>query len=219
MGIKQRIVNQARKPEGRFGFIMAKLMNKGHEKMANWSKTHFSIQKDSIILDIGCGGGRDIKKYAEIATDGKVFGIDYSPVSVKVAKRKNRKFIKLGRVEIHLASVSSMPFEDEKFDVITAIESYYFWPDINSDLKETYRVLKPGGVLILVNEGYKGGNEKSRRRSEKWAELGNFPIHTSEEFRSFLQKTGYSQIDIFEEKSKGWITIKGTKHLAMTERS
>lgn len=67
---------------------------------------------------------------AKIATEGKVYGIDYSKVSVSVASKINKKFIEAGRVEIIHASAEYIPFPDNFFDLAAAIEVYPFWPDL-----------------------------------------------------------------------------------------
>ncbi len=208
-----KMLNQCRKPKGRFGRIMAKGMNKGaHAKMAVWSLNHVLVKPNDIILDIGCGGGGNVNKLAKIAIEGKVYGIDNSEISVEISKKVNKELIENGNVEIQHASVSSLPFNENTFDLVTGYETYYFWPDLINDLKGVYKVLKPGGILALINEGYISENEKYRKRNEKWAKIGNFEIHTPEQFKEFLTKAVFSEIEIFTEKNKGWIIVKGKKN-------
>jgi len=66
-----------------------------------------------------------------------------------------KKFIETDRVEIEHAFVSSLPYSDNMFNLVSGFETYYFWPDLINDLKEIYRVLKPGGTLVLINEMYR----------------------------------------------------------------
>ncbi len=211
MDLKQVLVNQVRKPNGKLGRIIAKGMNRGHSKLAKWGLSHISIESNYKILDIGCGGGANIRHFAEIITEGKLYGIDYSETSVYISRKENKKYIEKGIVEISQSTVSALPFQDNFFDLVTGFEAYYFWPDLIKDLKEIYRVLKPTGFLLLVNEGYIGTNEMKRKKAEKWAKLGNFTIHTPEEYRMFLKKAGYSNIQLFENYMKGWITAISSK--------
>jgi SAM-dependent methyltransferase len=60
-------------------------------------------------------------------------------------------------VHAEQASVSRPPFPDDKFDLVTAIETQYYWPSLQCDMKEILCVLKPGGPLMVVAESYKGG--------------------------------------------------------------
>lgn len=213
MGFKRKLVNQIRKPSGKIGRIVARGMNKGHAKLAEWGLSKIIINPNDIILDIGCGGGGNIKRFAQIIIDGKIYGIDYSEAAISVSREVNQRYIKNGTVEIYNASVSSLPFEDDFFNIVSGFEAYYFWPDLAKDLKEIYRVLKQKGKLILVNEGYLCNNEKKRKKAENWSKLGQFPLHTPEEYNDLLSKAGFSNIQIFEEHKKGWISVIGQKEL------
>lgn len=207
-----KMVNQVRKPNGTIGRIIAKGMNKGaHARMAAWSLTYIQVRPDDIILDIGCGGGRNVYFFAKIAIKGKVYGIDYSETAVEISKKVNKKFIEKCNVEIQYASVSSLPFDEDTFDLVTGYETYYFWPDLINDLKGIFKVIKPGGTLALINEAYKCENEKYRKKAEKWAKAGNFEIHTLEQFKEFFINAGYSEIEVFTVKNKGWVIVKGKK--------
>ena len=206
MGFTKYIINQVRYPRGTFGRRVAKRMNKGHAALAEWGLSNIKLNADMKILDVGCGGGANINSFAKIVTNGKVFGIDYSPTSVEVSKEVNKEFLDEGRVEIHHGSVSALPFDENTFDLVSGFEAYYFWPDLINDLKEIYRVLKINGTLLLINEGYKCENKKKRKIVENWAKLGKFKIHSPEEYKDFLTRAGFLDIQIFEQKKQGWIT-------------
>jgi ubiquinone/menaquinone biosynthesis C-methylase UbiE len=211
MGLKKKIVVQVRNPSGILGRLIARGMNKGHAKLAKWGISKILIKPNYFILDIGCGGGGNIHRFGEMIKEGKVYGIDSSETAVNISKKINKSQIDNGIIEIYKASVSPLPFNNNFFNLVTGFESYYFWPDLVNDLKEIYRVLKPKGKLALINEGYLCDNSKKRKRAEKWAILGNFHIHSPEEYKGFLTKAGFINIQIFEERKKGWITVIGNK--------
>src|SRR6516225_7678745 len=105
-------------------------MNVRHSGVTDWGLKHLPLEKGSTILDIGCGGGRAIAKMAAVAGDGKVYGIDYSAASVAAARSANAPGIEAGRVDIQQASVSHLSFPDGTFDVVTAVETHYYWPNL-----------------------------------------------------------------------------------------
>ena len=207
MALIEKMMQQSRKPAGGFGKFHARLMNMGHSQITRWGLSHISINKDDTILDIGCGGGKTVNTLAKIATEGKAYGIDYSEVSVAVAINTNKKLINAGQVEILHASVESLPFPNNMFNLVTAIESYYFWPDLVNNLKEIRRVLKPGGSLIIINACYR--DERFEKRNSNLARIGEFTYHLPDEFKSFLSDAGYSPIQIEVLENKNWITALG----------
>ena len=211
MGFKKNMLSQIRNPKGLYGKYLIKKMNQVHVQLAKWGLSHLNIKSDFSILDVGCGGGVNVHDLAKIATNGKIYGIDHSELSVKMAKKLNKRFIKEGRVEIKQASVSSLPFEKNIFDVVTGFETYYFWPDLINDLRGIRNILKSGGILVLICEEYKSKNEALRQISEEHAKMFNIQIHTPEEFRDFFNKAGFSEIKLFEDQEHSWITVIGKK--------
>ena len=67
--------------------------------------SHVSVSPDDVILDVGCGGGKTVNRLAKLAPKGKVYGVDYSEDSVKIAIKQNKKLIDSGNVEIFHVSV------------------------------------------------------------------------------------------------------------------
>ncbi len=209
MGSMSRFFNQWRKPTGRSGRILARVFNFSHLKGTNWGLKHIAIEKNFTILDVGCGGGGTVSKLARIATIGKIYGIDFSEDCVNVSRRTNRHGILTGRVEILQASVTCMPFPDRMFDLVTAVNSHYYWPNLSSDLQEVLRILKPGGCLALIGESYKGGKFDERdRRFVEWTHLTS---HSVKELGEIVSKAGFSNIKMLEEYDKGWICGIGRK--------
>jgi ubiquinone/menaquinone biosynthesis C-methylase UbiE len=203
--------NQCGKPTGWLGRFTLWRMNASHSKLTDWGLANIAKEKHYTILDIGCGGGRTVHKLAAVATDGKVYGVDYSEESVAATKRTNSRWIELGRVEVRQSSVSQLPFPDGMFDLITAVETHYFWPDPSTDMREVFRVLKRGGSFVLVAEVYKDANTTAAKLIEKYPELTGIRLLSVNEHRDLLTTAGYSDIQIFEERGKGWICATGRK--------
>ena len=163
-------VNQCQNPTGWLGRLVLRNMNSRHSKVTDWGLSQASIGKQDVILDVGCGGGRTVSKLAAIAPQGKVYGIDHSTESVAMAMRTNKQWIDIARVEVREASVSRLPFSEGAFDVITAVETHFWWPALPTDLREVLRVLKPGGRLIIIAEVYKGAEAFTSKAAERYSE-------------------------------------------------
>jgi len=209
MGIMSKLGLQWRKPTGWLGGLLVRAMNIDHSKLTDWGLSHISIGKHDIILDVGCGGGGTVHKLAGIAAEGKVYGIDFSGESVTVSRRTNKQLIMTGRVEIRHGSVSSLPFPDAMFDLVTAVNTHNYWPDLVMDMREVLRVLKPGGTLMIMGGAYKGG--KYADRNEKFVEVVNMAFLSVNELSELFSKTGYADVQMFEEEDWGWICGMGKK--------
>ena len=181
--------------------------------MTDWGLNHVTVRKTDTILDVGCGGGRTISKLAGMATDGKVHGVDYSEESVTAAHRRNARWIDIGRVSIRQGTVSRLAFPDNTFDLVTGIETHLFWPDLPNDFREIFRVLRPGGALLIVAEIYKGGKHLEGTRKQIFEKhlAANMNLLTSEEHRALLTEAGFSEVQTFEALEKGWICATGKK--------
>jgi ubiquinone/menaquinone biosynthesis C-methylase UbiE len=214
MASRNAPVNQCSKPTGWLGRFTLWRMNSSHSKLTDWGLEHIPIENHRAILDVGCGGGRTVSKLASIAAQAKVYGIDYSDQSVAATKRTNAEWIGLGRVEVQLSSVSQMPFPDGMFDLVTAVETHFWWPDLPGDMREACRVLKPGGTLILIAEVYKGANTTVSRLAEKYASRTGMKLLSVDEHRELFASAGFLNVQVIEERRKGWICGVGRKLIA-----
>ena len=176
-----------RDPKDNFGGrFMLKSMNRGHEKLAKWGRSYINIDKEYTVLDLGCGGGRNIEYFLTKAD--KVYGLDHSETSVKMASEINKKAIDTGRCQILVGDVKSLPLEDESIDIVTAFETIYFWNDIEECFREIYRVLKNGGQFLICNEV----SSKERRDVKKLLKMINFEIYKPNDLTKMLRELGFS---------------------------
>ncbi len=192
----------ARKPEGKLGEELIEHMNENHEGLAKWSLGHLDISHDDMILDIGCGGGINVARFLKM-TENKVVGLDYSQVSVEKSTLLNKSEIEGGRCEIIQESVSYLPFEDDSFDIATAFETVYFWPDFVDDLKEVRRVLKDDGILFIANEALPKEDDD---RQKYIIELLNMNIYSREELEKSLHEAGFTYVESHVKESKDSFT-------------
>jgi ubiquinone/menaquinone biosynthesis C-methylase UbiE len=143
------LMQQVRKPNGWLGRRLVRAMSLSHAAMTDWGLQQLTVAKNASVLDVGCGGGRTVGKLAALAPEGRVVGLDYSATSVAVARDTNAGAIQAGRVEIEQGSVAALPFPDGTFDIVTAVETHYYWPNLAANVREVFRVTKPGGTFAL----------------------------------------------------------------------
>ncbi len=182
----KKFLENFRKPKDNFGGrFMLKSMNKGHEKLASWGRSYLEIKKEYTVLDLGCGGGRNIEYFLTKAN--KVYGIDHSETSVKMASEINKEAIESGRCQISVGDVKKLPFENESIDIITAFETIYFWDDIEECFKEIYRLLKNGGQFLICNEV----SSMDRRDVRILAHKIEMQVYTPDDLTKMLTNIGF----------------------------
>jgi SAM-dependent methyltransferase len=210
------LVSQVRKPGRWIGRPFVWMMNVTHAPLTTWGLEHVTIGKQFEILDVGCGGGATVSRLAAMASDGRVYGVDYADGSVAVSRRKNAELIAAGRVDIRKASVSQLPFDAGTFDLVTAIETHYYWPDLAASMLEIRRVLKSGGTLMILAESYRGSRFDALQR------VVMNPLKSAhlsvDEHRELFTTAGYSDVRVSEQRGRGWICVTGRVPDLMTRQ-
>ncbi len=128
-----------------------------------------------------------------------------------MASKTNAHWIKVGRAEIQEGSVSQLPFAPGTFDLIVAVESHFWWPDLPANFRELLRVLKPGGTFAIVAEVYRGAESRTARLVEKYLPLTGMKFLGPDEHRQLLTDAGYKDVQITLDAGKGWIFACGRK--------
>ena len=126
-----------------------KKMNRGHRSLIDFTRKLYRIPPQAQVLDIGCGGGAHLAKLLKKQPTATVYGVDISPLSVRASLNYNKKAVRQGRIKVLQASVEKLPFADAQFQVVTASETVYFWPDLVANFREVARVLAPGGLFMV----------------------------------------------------------------------
>lgn len=197
-----------RYPKGILGRYLVNAMNgKRHQALAHWALTGNEPGEEAHALDIGCGGGATVSRLLEMCPGGKVSGLDISPQALKVARKLNRKAIEKKRCAIVGGTVKQLPFIKGTFNLVTAFETIYYWPDIEECLKEVLRVLKPGGRFIVANE-----TDGIAPEGEKWAKLiGYMHIYTIDELKGLMEQAGFVHIESRHDPTTHYISVMGEK--------
>jgi ubiquinone/menaquinone biosynthesis C-methylase UbiE len=198
----RNFLKNCRKPQGRIGRFVVKAMNIGHSGISEWGLSHLSAVEYRNILDIGCGGGANIGRLLKKYESSWVDGIDYSEVSVEMSRKKNARMLGK-RCAIRRGNVSALPYGNESFDMATAFETIYFWPDIQNAIREVRRVLRAGGLFLICNDA-------SDPTDETWtSRIEGMRVYGKDELTDLLLNNGFSDIRCDKNK-KGWLCVTAT---------
>lgn len=207
MGLYRKFVNQTRKPEGALGKMMVNGMNSGHAKMADWGMSHLPVMSPEQIVELGCGGGRNAGELSKRFPKAKVIAVDYSEVSVAKAKEYNKEKIDGGKMIVQQGDVSNLNLPAESFNLATAFETIYFWPGLEKCFAQVYKILKPGGIFMAVNES--DGTDDASLKYEKI--IDGMRCYTVEQISSAMKAAGFSEVTSDHFEGKSWITVIARK--------
>lgn len=188
--------SQSANPDGFVGRIMTKIWSNYFRDLSEWTFALVDLGEQKTILDVGFGGGANIKYIKEHHNEAIVYGIDISDESVKTATALNQKHVDSGEVILSVDDVAYSPFEDELFDLIVATQTHIYWEELEKGLSECHRTLKQNGTLLITSE------------------IDKIKYHLSayknpDDFAVLLRKIGFKEVDIkTEEKYVAFICKK-----------
>ena len=199
-------ITQCMKPHGEEGFETIENMNENHREISEFAFKCIDVNVNDNILDIGCGGGVNIEKFLKL-TSGNVDGLDYSEVSVKASSDRNQDAVDAKRCRIIQADVSDMPIGDEEYDLASAFETIYFWPDIGETFKEVSRIIRPKGKFMIAQ-----GTDGNHPDDEKWlSTVEGMRVYTAPELEKYLLDAGFSSVKSFKKENEYILVVIAEK--------
>ena len=156
------------------------------------------ICEGDVVLDLGSGAGIDVLLAAQRAGEsGRAIGIDMTPEMIEKA-RKNAAEAGAKNVEFRLGEIESMPVEDESVDWIISNCVINLAPDKDSVFREAYRVLKPGGKLLVSDIVANHLPKWLRSTISNWANCisGALP---EDQYLDAIRRAGLDEIQVFSK--------------------
>ena len=191
-GLLGRLFTNFAHPRGRTGRVALAMMNRWHGPLTNWGFGHIPFRDGWTILDVGCGGGRTLQRLLGRSNGATVYGIDISEESVAKARRVNADLLDT-RVFVRQGSAAELPYADRTFDLVTAVETVYFWRDLPRCFAEVKRVLKPGGLFAILLEVSSPDCVWTRV-------VDGMTTYSPEQLKAFLEQAGLRDVEIHRRK-------------------
>ena len=203
----KQFMNQTRKPEGELGKMMVNRMNSGHAVLSAWGLSYIVSLAPEEIVELGCGGGVTAGELLKMFPGAKLTAIDYSDVSVSMATEHNQAMIEAGRCKVQHGDVSALNLPEEQYDLATAFETIYFWPGLEKCFAQVAKVLKPGGIFMIVCEA--DGTDEEGLKYEKI--IDGMKCYTVPQIETALKSAGFSAVKSYHHETNPWITVLATK--------
>ena len=188
-------LSQAAKPSGVKGMVLAYLMRSVHRGEYRAVAEALRLGSDDRFLEIGCGSGFFLWKYASGTAASA--GLDHSADMVAMAGRRNRRRVQAGAAEFRQGDAASLPWQDGSFTAAAAIATFMFWPQPQDALKEIHRILRPGGRLVISL----GWNADDGLDHTGHVEKYGIRIYSESELQTMLERAGFSRVSITRTKA------------------
>ncbi|ANC77611.1 hypothetical protein ABE65_012720 [Fictibacillus phosphorivorans] len=201
--IKEYVNQNYQTPKGLIGTYIVEKMVRQHKPETDWTIDLLELQDQDHVLELGCGAGYAIQIISERYLVQEIVGIDFSATAIRSATTRNKKTVNKERTKLIQANFNALPFPDKMFNKVFSIQTVYFWDEIDIIVSEIYRVLKPGGMVVITFSN--GKDDKTWKSVQEVSENQVMP---------FMMETGFNDVSLVRgPDSRGFhtVSIKGTK--------
>jgi ubiquinone/menaquinone biosynthesis C-methylase UbiE len=167
-------------------------MEHHHISITQQTLALMGVKPGQKVLDLGCGAGWASRLLAQLvgggARPGQVVGLDVSDEMIRRARANSAEF---DNVLFVVGSALQIPWEENFFDKVLSVESFYYYADQDRALDELFRVLAPKGELYILINLY-----KDNHYSLRWVEELKVPVQarSEQEYIELLRDHGYEDV-------------------------
>jgi ubiquinone/menaquinone biosynthesis C-methylase UbiE len=181
------IHHQAVQPRGPLGVVTGWFLERGNAAQNRATVEALTPPSGGSVLEIGFGPGHALEMLSRKAPLGLIAGADHSALMVETARKRLEPRRGPAALDLRLAEADALPFPDEAFDLVYAVNSYHQWPDKEAALAEIAGVLKPGGEVVLSIRDFRadggfepaGKGEATAREARPLMESLGFEVETT----------------------------------------
>src|SRR5438128_2883467 len=169
-------------------------MERHHLDITEKTMRRMDLRPGERILDLGCGSGWATRLLARMVGEGpqgfgQVVGVDISDEMIRQARAASKEF---ENVMFVVGSSAQIPWEENFFDKVLSVESFYYYPDQERALAELFRVLAPHGRMFILINLY-----KDNPYSLQWVDKLKVRVHvrSAAEYVDLLKKHAFENVE------------------------
>ena len=170
------------------------MLFRSHLNITEQAIRRMELRPGERVLDLGCGAGWASRILARLVGEGpqghgQVVGVDISDEMIRRARAASRDFDNLMFV---WGSAQQLPWEENFFDKVLSVESFYYYPDQDRVLHELFRVMAPRGRLFILINLY-----KDNPYSLRWVEELKVPVQarSEAEYVELLKQHAFENVE------------------------
>jgi ubiquinone/menaquinone biosynthesis C-methylase UbiE len=168
-------------------------MEQHHISITQQTLALMGLKHGERVLDLGCGAGWATRLLAQLVAGGgerpgQVVGLDVSDEMVRRARGASTQY---DNILFVVGSAQQIPWEENFFDKVLSVESFYYYGDQDRALDELFRVMAPKGELFILINLY-----KDNAYSLRWVDELKVPVQvrSEQEYVELLREHGYEDV-------------------------
>jgi SAM-dependent methyltransferase len=144
------IAKQLGHPSGVRGRLVGVALNRGNRRFVRAAVQALQPEDGSAVVDVGFGGGVGLKFLLDsLGSSGRVHGVEVSETMLSQAARRYRRDIATGRLALHTASMTQLPFADGTLNGVLTVNTIYFVAELDPAFTELARVIDNSGRIVI----------------------------------------------------------------------
>ncbi len=202
-GMWSAVGRQFRQPSGIGGRVMGRIMEAINRAPNRETIDALEIGPADVVLELGFGPGCAIETLAELAPQGRIFGVDPSEEMLACASRRNSRAITEGRVRLMQGRIDDLQLQPASIDKILAVNVIYFFDECGGELIEARRLLKPGGKMAIY------ATDKSAMSRWKFASPATHRLFGREGLAASIRRAGFRNDEFSIHEVEVTLGVKG----------
>jgi SAM-dependent methyltransferase len=204
------------KPSGPLGWVGARLLATIARPYYRALATELQLRPDDDLLDVGCGSARLLAEHASHVR--YVAGLDASEIQVRMARRRLAGRLAAGSAQIVLGDTARLPWQDDRFSVVTSLNTLKFVPDPAGALHEMRRVLRPGGRIVATMSDRKPAHRGATVRSGATDAWDQWQWSDADAQR-LMEAAGFTDVTVSFLAGSGFQLVRGVKPVILPTRA
>lgn len=185
----KELAKQLRQPEGEHGKEVALALNETNSEMIGRTLQVLQVTEGQVVLELGPGNGAHIPAFVEQTKPNRFIGLDISTTMVAETTALLSDHTSNTEFDFVVYDGLTIPLEDSSVDKIVTVNTLYFWENPLDLLNELFRVLKPGGKLVIAYM------QKEAMKDRPFVQYG-FTMYDSDNVQQLVADSDFKSVEI-----------------------